>query len=108
MADSKSQSESKPVSSKKKREGNFKDFLKQRRSYILGILVGIVLITINAYVGLYMIDILLSEDIIAVVPGVSLPAIHVSDYETVRDSYLSRQQKVLPPASTSDPYHTTP
>ncbi|MCA9378833.1 hypothetical protein KC640_00235, partial [Candidatus Dojkabacteria bacterium] len=52
-----------PVSAPKKKKGNtLEEFLKQRRSYILGIFVGLVLIVINTYVSLYMLDILLSED----------------------------------------------
>lgn len=89
------------------KQSKFEQFLSQRRSYILGVIVGISLIAVNTFVGLYVLRLVLEDDTIPVVPGLSLPVIKIKEYELAEKDYLDRQTKDLKANPDSDPFKTT-
>ncbi len=84
----------------------FSDFLSLHKSYILGVVVGISLLILNTYVGLYITRLLLDDENLPVTPGVSLPAINLDDYEAVKTDRQNREVKELRVPSGIDPFGT--
>lgn len=89
------------------KQGKFEQFLSQRRSYILGVFIGLSLIALNTYVGLYVLQLVLEDNTIPVVSGLSLPVIKIKEYEIAEKDYLDRQSKELKSNPPSDPFKTT-
>lgn len=79
-------------------------YLGQRLSYILGVVVGLSLIFINVYIGLYMLDLVLTDEIIIVKDGVSLPVINKQGYDQVKGYVIRRGSKELITVGNVDPF----
>lgn len=90
-----------------KKSSGFEKYFSEHRSYIVGVIVGLILIAINVYVGLYVVDLLLTDKKILVKPGLSLPVIQYQDYEIVKKDLLNRQTKELGSNPKIDPFQTS-
>lgn len=80
-------------------------FARKRTSYLLGVLLGVVLIIINVYVGLTIVTLLLdSNNQLPSQAGISLPVIKTKEYEDAKFEYLKRQQKQYRLSPSVDPF----
>lgn len=86
------------------RSSQFIDYLSRKKSYLLGVFLGIALVVINMYIGLSMTNLLLDDPQVEFEPGTSLPVINVQDYNKVKEEYLSRQERVLLKDFLEDPF----
>ena len=108
MADNKKDKKEKKEK-KKKQKGELSKYIAQRRSYIIGIILGVMLILVNSGVGIYVVSLVLSsqnpQDL--EFEALPVPKISTSDYEQFRDDHLDRQAKDLIIPSSVDPFDTT-
>ena len=94
---------------KKTQSNDLRKFVSQRKSYLTGVALGLILILVNTIIGLYVV-VLMSEnqgnsDI--EVQTLPVPEIDQEDYISFRDDFLRRQKKELQNTSDQDPFKTS-
>lgn len=93
---------------KKESKSQLSKFLAQRRSYLIGVVLGLVLITINSVIGLYVVNLVLQEnevnpDLIQELP---VPEIDEFAYTSFREDYIDRQSRDKSELEPGNPFRT--
>ncbi len=97
------------MSKKKGSNEKITKFIAQRRSYLIGIGLGITLIIINTVIGLYVVNLVLeSADDTNVVDFEELPVpkIKEQEYLNFRDDFIQRQKLEVKQLTNQDPFDT--
>lgn len=94
--------------SSKQKGSSLGKLLAQRRSYLIGVALGLLLITINSIIGLYVVDLVLSEtdidpDMVQTLP---VPEINEAAYTNFRNDFLDRQEKNSKSSFGNNPFKT--
>ncbi|MBL8014776.1 MAG: hypothetical protein JNK26_01145 [Candidatus Doudnabacteria bacterium] len=80
--------------------------LNENRTYIIGMFMALTLLLANTYLGIYTLNLLLSQRSIDFVPGIALPEVNIESYEVVKQDLEARSSKSLPTPLQNDPFHT--
>lgn len=82
--------------------GQLVDMVKRRRLYFLGIILGLILIFVNAYIGLFVVTSLLEQKEISAEQGIALPLIREDIYSDVKEDLVQRGTRVVTDNVRSD------
>ena len=94
----------------KKKSKDITKYIAQRRSYLIGVGLGISLIVITSIIGLYVVNLILeSEDDSGIVEFEKLPVPEIEEeaYVNFRDDFITRQTRNIKNFDGSkDPFST--
>ncbi len=80
------------------------ELLNSKLAFVIGIALGLVLIIGNAFVGIYMVDVIRTGTENPNANISELPSILEDEYENVKEDYLKREEKTLVKVSGKDPF----